>query len=82
MSTDTPEQRELALVGKVELRIALADSDTKLQSLLNTYLPPLLLKLASDHEKVRFAVREELSTRYIALLQSVSLLPLADKESP
>lgn len=65
MSTDTPEQRELTLVGKVELRIALADSDTKLQSLLNTYLPPLLLKLASDHEKVRFAVREELSKRYI-----------------
>lgn len=62
MSTDTPEQRELTLVGNVELRIALADSDTKLQSLLNTYLPPLLLKLASDHEKVRFAVREELPT--------------------
>lgn len=73
MSTDTPEQRELALVGKVELRIALADSDTKLQALLNTYLPPLLLKLASDHEKVRFAVREELipkdcSNQYYCLL--------------
>lgn len=64
MSADTPEQRELTLVGKVELRIALADSDAKLQSLLNTYLPPLLLKLTSDHEKVRFAVREEPSTRY------------------
>ncbi len=82
MSTDTPEQRELTLVGKVELRIALADSDTKLQSLLNTYLPPLLLKLASEHEKVRFAVREELSTRYIGIAASVSPPHLADKESP
>lgn len=81
MSTDTPEQRELTLVGKVELRIALADSDTKLQSLLNTYLPPLLLKLASVHEKVRFAVREELSKRYLRVASSVLLPPLADKES-
>lgn len=81
MSTDTPEQRELTLVGKVELRIALADSDPKLQSLLNTYLPPLLLKLASDHEKVRFAVREELSTKYIGIAASVSLPHLADMES-
>jgi proteasome component ECM29 len=45
--------RELNLVGKVELRIALADSDSKLQSILNTYLPPLLLKLASEHLSVR-----------------------------
>lgn len=82
MSIDTPEQRELTLVGKVELRIALADSDTKLQSLLNTYLPPLLLKLASDYEKVRFAVCEELSTRYISISASVSIPALADKESP
>lgn len=82
MSTDTPEQRELTLVGKVELRIALADSDTKLQSLLNTYLPPLLLKLASDHEKVRFAVRGELSKRYIGIAAPVSLSPLADKKCP
>ncbi|OJD31126.1 proteasome component [Diplodia corticola] len=43
------EERELALVAKVELRIALADSDAKLQSILNTYLGPLLLKLASEH---------------------------------
>jgi proteasome component ECM29 len=49
----TPEQRELALVGKVELRIALADTDTKLESLLKTYLAPVLLKLASEHNSVR-----------------------------
>lgn len=47
------EERELALIAKVELRIALADSDAKLQSILNTYLAPLLLKLASEHVSVR-----------------------------
>lgn len=52
-SSETPEARELNLVGKVELRIALAESDTKLESTLKTYLPPLLLKLASDYISVR-----------------------------
>ncbi|KAL8997161.1 MAG: hypothetical protein Q9169_003488 [Polycauliona sp. 2 TL-2023] len=47
------EAKELSLVGKVELRIALTDSDTKLESILNTYLPPVLLKLASEHLSVR-----------------------------
>ena len=47
------EARELDLVGKVEMRFALADSDTKLQTLLSTYLAPLLLKLASEHAAVR-----------------------------
>jgi proteasome component ECM29 len=50
---ENAEARELSLVGKVELRIALADSDTKLGSILQTYLPPLLLKLASSHLSVR-----------------------------
>ncbi|KAK0126145.1 proteasome component M29 [Cadophora gregata] len=44
--------RELELVGKVEMRIALAKDD-KLESILKPYLPPLLLKLASDHAAVR-----------------------------
>lgn len=51
--TETPEQRELSLVGKVELRIALVETDTKLETTLKTYLPPLLLKLASEHTSVR-----------------------------
>lgn len=51
------EEKELALVGKVELRIAMADSDAKLESILNTYLPPLLLKLASEFGSVRNKVR-------------------------
>ncbi|KAK7521973.1 proteasome stabiliser-domain-containing protein [Phyllosticta citriasiana] len=60
------EARELELIGKVELRIALADSDAKLESLLNTYLSPLLLKLASEHPSVRqkvIAVCQHINTR-------------------
>ncbi|KAK2768836.1 proteasome component M29 [Arachnomyces sp. PD_36] len=60
-ATSTPassEARELELVSKVEFRFALADTDQKLQSLLQTYLPPLLLKLASEHLSVRNKVIE------------------------
>ena len=49
----SPEARELSLVGKVELRIALADNDDKFENVLKTYLPPLLLKLGSPHINVR-----------------------------
>ncbi|KAI9731286.1 MAG: proteasome component M29 [Claussenomyces sp. TS43310] len=52
MSAASTESRELELVGKVEMRIALA-KDEKLESVLKLYLPPLLLKLASDHAPVR-----------------------------
>ena len=51
-STSTGEAKELALVSKVELRIACTD-DAKLEPLLKIYLPPLLLKLASEHLSVR-----------------------------
>ena len=47
------EARELSLIDKVELRIALADNDSKLQNTLNTYLPPLLLKLGSEYAASR-----------------------------
>ena len=59
-SSESPEAKELSLVGKVEMRIALADSDAKLESLLNTYLAPLLLKLASEHVNVRNKVSRAL----------------------
>lgn len=52
-SSPSPEARELALISKVELRIALADTDEKLEALLNTYLAPLLLKLGSESLAVR-----------------------------
>lgn len=59
-SVESAEAKELSLVGKVELRIALADTDTKLESLLKTYLAPLLLKLASEHASVRNKVSRSL----------------------
>ncbi|KAJ5195123.1 uncharacterized protein N7498_008561 [Penicillium cinerascens] len=49
----SPEARELSLIGKVEFRIAMADTDEKLQSLLQMYLAPLLLKLSSESVDVR-----------------------------
>lgn len=47
------EAKSLRLVNNVELKIALADTDPKLQKLLGVYLPPLLLKLGSPHASVR-----------------------------
>lgn len=56
MSAASSESRELELVGKVEMRIALA-KDEKLEAVLKLYLAPLLLKLGSDHAAVRNKVR-------------------------
>ncbi|CAI5758290.1 unnamed protein product [Candida verbasci] len=47
---------ELSLVNKVELRIALAESDEQLEKVLNTYIPALLLKLSSTNSQVRQAI--------------------------
>lgn len=52
------EEKELALVEKVEMRLALAKSPEKFQGLVKTYLAPLMLKLVSPHQ----AVREEVSS--------------------
>ena len=65
-SAETLEARELSLVGKVEMRVALVSSDEKLQSALDTYLPPLLLKLASEFVSVRnkvISVCQHINTR-------------------
>jgi proteasome component ECM29 len=51
------EAKELALVGKVEMRIALASTEKKLEDLLKIYLAPLLLKLGSEYVAVRNKVR-------------------------
>lgn len=56
-SAPATEVKELELIGKVELRIAIADSDKKLENLLKVYLAPLLLKLASDSVAVRNKVK-------------------------
>lgn len=52
-ATPSVEARELSLLDKVELRIASAGSDIKLQTVLSTYLSPILLKLGSEHISVR-----------------------------
>ncbi|KAF2759252.1 ARM repeat-containing protein [Pseudovirgaria hyperparasitica] len=60
------EARELSLVGKVEMKIALADTDPKLEQLLGTYLAPLLMKLGSESWPVRnkvIAVCQHINTR-------------------
>lgn len=59
-AAQSPEAKELALVGKVEMRIALTDSEKKLEDLLKVYLAPLLLKLGSEHVAVRNKVRRSL----------------------
>jgi proteasome component ECM29 len=44
------------------MRIALTDSEKKLEDLLKVYLAPLLLKLGSDYVAVRNKVKQ--STRF------------------
>ncbi|KAF2084144.1 ARM repeat-containing protein [Saccharata proteae CBS 121410] len=83
----TPEAKELALVGKVEMRIALADTDPKLESILKTYLPPLLLKLASEHVDVRnkvISICQHVNTRIKpqAIQLPVAALLKQFKENP
>jgi proteasome component ECM29 len=60
------EARELSLLDKVELKIALSNSDDSLQKSLSTYLAPVLLKLASDHLSVRnkvISICQHINTR-------------------
>ncbi|KAF9363389.1 hypothetical protein BGX34_004264 [Mortierella sp. NVP85] len=47
---------DLQLLDNVELRFALAESDAQLEKTLNTFLCPMLLKLASPAENVRAKV--------------------------
>ncbi|KAG0347308.1 hypothetical protein BG005_000251 [Podila minutissima] len=47
---------DLKLLDNVELRFALADTDAQLEKTLNTFLCPVLLKLASPTEAVRSKV--------------------------
>lgn len=68
---ETPEARELSLVGKVEMRIALAN-DASLTKTLNIYLAPLLLKLTSDFVSVRNKVSiHHLPAGYVSNIMAV-----------
>ncbi|KAK3938765.1 ARM repeat-containing protein [Diplogelasinospora grovesii] len=65
MAGPSTEQRELDLIEKVDFRIlGVANNEEKLQALLKTYLPPLLLKAGSEHASVR--------TKAITLCQRLS----------
>ncbi|KAG0682546.1 proteasome component M29 [Pichia californica] len=50
--------QDFQLIEKVELRFALADTNEKFQSTLNLYLPPLLLKFASNDNKVKIQLNK------------------------
>jgi hypothetical protein len=75
-SQQTPEARELALVGNVEFRIASASTDRKLEELLEKFLAPLLLKLASESMAVRNKVSICLGTVYCSNCRPPPILPL------
>ncbi|KOB74355.1 Proteasome-associated protein ECM29-like protein [Operophtera brumata] len=49
---------DLMLLDRVFLRLGNADSDEQLESCLNRFLPPVILKLSSPHEQVRKKVME------------------------
>lgn len=74
-SQQSPEARELTLVGNVEFRIASASTDRKLEELLDKFLVPLLLKLASEslavRNKVSHAAKYAASVPLIAVLLQV-----------
>ncbi|CDO94130.1 unnamed protein product [Kluyveromyces dobzhanskii CBS 2104] len=54
------EAQERSLVEKVDLRLVLANDDIKFEQTLNTFLPPLLLKLASPYSSIREFVYESI----------------------
>ena len=65
-NADSPEAKELRLVGNVELRLAMITADGAMEKALNTYLAPLLLKLASEFVSVRnkvISVCQHINTR-------------------
>ena len=60
MSAVSTESKELELIEKVDLRLALADTSEKFERNLQAFLAPLLLKLASPYHSVRTNVLNSL----------------------
>jgi proteasome component ECM29 len=79
-SSEVPdEQKELSLVNKLELRIALTKEDKKLEALLKTFLAPLHLKLKSPHFSVlrkTTEVSKHINYRIESLDIQLPVLPL------
>lgn len=82
MATQDAKAKELALVGKVEMRIALASSEKKLEDLLKIYLSPLLLKLGSEHAAVRNKVCDKHACNVYEAFQKATNLDLYHRSSP
>src|SRR6201994_1222180 len=82
MAEAPDKAKELQLINKLEFRIALEKNDEKLQSLLNTYLSPLLLKLKSPHQEVQqktIEVCQHLQTRIETSKIQLPILALLDQ---
>jgi proteasome component ECM29 len=57
------KERELQLLDSVELKILnVANKEKKLHELLQRYLPPVLVKAASEHAPVRAKVSTSYQT--------------------
>ncbi|KAK3393371.1 ARM repeat-containing protein [Podospora didyma] len=78
MAEPPSESRELELVEKLDFRIVLvANDEVKLQNILKTFLPPLLLKLGSPHASVRGKV-VDICNRLKTFIESPEIvLPVA-----
>jgi proteasome component ECM29 len=82
MAAEPDKAKELQLINKLEFRIALEKNDEKLQSLLGTYLSPLLLKLKSPHQEVQqktIEVCQHLQTRIETSKIQLPILALLDQ---
>jgi proteasome component ECM29 len=56
-TTASTKERELQLLDTVELKILnVANKEKKLHELLQRYLPPVIIKAASEHAPVRAKV--------------------------
>ncbi|KAL1955050.1 hypothetical protein VTO42DRAFT_341 [Malbranchea cinnamomea] len=75
--SETAEERELRLVANVRDKLVAARTDERLQSLLEIYLAPLLLKLASPSYRVRREVMEICKHINVRIMPTQISLPVA-----
>lgn len=61
MTTQQQVEQLLAVIERIHTRLALSDSDTKFQELINTYLPKLLSLLLFDSDLVRNKIVQTLT---------------------
>ncbi|KAK5988490.1 Proteasome component ECM29 [Cladobotryum mycophilum] len=77
MAASSTEQQELQLVERVEFRILeVANKENQLHELLQRYLPPLILKAASQHASVRTKIIRTLATLTTFIQPPAVVLPV------